>query len=71
MERIDDDRRPWVFESTITDPTGLKVHVTVTAPPTADWDNSLECAELAQMGAATTVRHIRKNRKADQERCPF
>lgn len=71
MDRIDDDRAPWRMESTITDPTGLKVHVTVTVPPAADWVNSLECAELAQMGAAQTMRHIRKNRKADQERCPF
>ncbi len=71
MEPDEYGRTPWVHEATITDPTGLGVSVTVTIPPAANWGNSLESLEIAQMQAATAMKHIRKIREDDQKRCPF
>jgi hypothetical protein len=62
---------PWVYESTITDPTGLKVHVKVTVPGTAFYFDSGECGEVVQMAATRAMTQITASRKAEQERCPF
>jgi hypothetical protein len=64
-------RTPWVHEATITDPTGLGVSVTVTIPSAANWDDSLEALEIAQMQAATAMKHLTKIRMESLERCPF
>jgi hypothetical protein len=74
MNRYEDEHgcpRPWVHEATITDPSGLRVQVTVTIPPAADWDQSLEALEIAQMQAAAAAKHLRATRKEYQERAPF
>jgi hypothetical protein len=70
---MEDDygRRPWVYEATITDPTGLQVHVTATVPAGAEWDDAKECGEFAQMAAERAMQGARKSRKTEQERCPF
>lgn len=63
---------PWVYEATITDPTGLRVTVTVTVPPRAAWgDRTLESAEIAQMNAAHCMTQLAAIRKTEQERPPF
>ena len=67
----DEYRPPWVFEATSTDPTGLRVHVTVTVPPGAAWEDVGECGEIAQMTASKAIAQARSNRKNCQERCPF
>ncbi|GAA2696368.1 hypothetical protein [Actinoplanes palleronii] len=71
LERDEYGRTPWVHEATITDPTGLHVQVSVVIPPAADWDESTESLEIAQMQAVAAMKHIRKIRKERQERCPF
>lgn len=71
MEPDEYGRTPWVHEATITDPTGLSVSVTVSIPPAANWGDSLESLEIAQMQAATAMKHLTKTRKESLERCPF
>lgn len=62
---------PWIFEATVSDPTRLRVHVAVTVPPSASWEDVGECSEIAQMTASRAIAHARQNRKNCQERCPF
>lgn len=64
-------RVPWLHEAAITDPTGLKVTVTVTVPVDADWDHSEECSEYAQMAAIRAIKQITKNRKDHYDKVPF
>jgi hypothetical protein len=64
-------RTPWVHEATITDPIGLSVSVTVSIPPAANWDESLEALEIAQMQAAAAMKHLTKVRQLHNERVPF
>ena len=64
-------RRPWVHEATVTDPTGLRVHVTATVPAGAWWEDATVCGGLTSMAAEQAMRHMRKSRKTEQERCPF
>ncbi len=47
------------------------VSVTVTIPPAANWDDSLESLEIAQMQAAAAMKHLTKVRQLSLERCPF
>lgn len=62
---------PWVHEAIITDPTGLRVHVTVTVPPRASWRTDGETTEIAQMAATRAMTQLNKMRKTEQERPPF
>lgn len=66
------NKRPWVLESVSTDPTGLRVQVIVTVPPSAAWGvDTSEAAEFAQMTASRAITQIIASRKTQQERCPF
>lgn len=63
---------PWVYESTLTDPNGIKVQVIVTVSPVGHYGtNTDECGEVAQMTATTAMRHIRTNRQEHFEKAPF
>lgn len=62
---------PWVHEAIVTDPTGLRVHVTVTVPPTASWKTDHETTEIAQMTATRAMTQLTTMRKTEQDRCPF
>lgn len=50
----------WIYESTVTDPNGVRVRTTITVP-TGTFDDPDDCGELAQMGATHTARLIAKN----------
>ncbi len=62
---------PWLHEAIITDPTGLRVHVTVTVPPRAAWRTDGESTEIAQMTAGRAMTQLTQMRKTEQERPPF
>lgn len=57
----------WTFESTITAPDNVRVHVTITVPVERTWNDFRETAELAQMAAGNAMRMV----NTSQERCPF
>ncbi|ALG07632.1 hypothetical protein H4W33_010490 [Kibdelosporangium phytohabitans] len=57
----------WTFESTITDPNGVRVTVTVSVPLERAWKDVGESAELAQMAASRAQAMLRDSR----ERAPF
>lgn len=63
--------RPWVYEAAVTDPTGLRVHVTTVVPTRARWNDANECGEFAAMAAEQAMRNAQKSRKTEQERPPF
>lgn len=71
MDEDEYGRRPWVYEAIVTDPTGLRVHVTATVPARSMWHDAKECGELTSMAAEQAMRHVQKSRKTEQERCPF
>lgn len=66
-------RTPWLMESTITDPSGIRVHVTIAVPPGKAWDDKAvgDCTEIAQMHAAGAMTHINKCRQIAAEKVPF
>jgi hypothetical protein len=57
----------WAFESTITAPDGVRVHVTVTVPSERVWKDMPETAELAQMAASRGMKMVQDS----QTRAPF
>ncbi len=63
--------RPWVYEAAVTDPTGLRIHVTAIVPRRADWKDAKECGEFTAMAAEQAMRAAQKSRKTEQERPPF
>ncbi|WP_327029736.1 hypothetical protein OG989_04220 [Micromonospora sp. NBC_01740] len=58
---------PYVFESTVTQPDGIRVHVSISVPPDAAWKDTPETAEVAQMTASRALAQI----NASKERVPF
>jgi hypothetical protein len=64
-------RTPWRFQTTVTDPSGIRTTVTVTVPLRVAWDDVQECGELAQMGASQTAARIAKNRTDFRDEAPF
>ena len=58
----------WTFDSTVTDPGGVRVTTTITVPADAAWADVRECGELAQMGSHVTVGHVMKSRTSSNER---
>jgi hypothetical protein len=64
-------RTPWRFETTVTDPSGIRTTVTITVPLRVAWGDVPECGELAQMGASQTAARVAKNRTEFNEECPF
>lgn len=66
-------RTPWVHKGAITDPNGIHVEVTVTVPAGQVWDDRAvgDCTEIAQMTAATAMKHIQKIRDDHYNKVPF
>jgi hypothetical protein len=66
-------RTPWLLEAATTDPTGVRVHVTVTVPAGHVWDDKAigECAEIAQMTATRASNQISDSRLAAADKVPF
>ena len=62
----------WTFESTATNPNGVRITTTITVPVDAEWNDVRECGELAQMGSHLTLGHVLKSiaRSAENE-VPF
>lgn len=58
----------WTFESTVTDPNGIRVTAVITVPAEVAWTSVMECSELSQMGAAQTAGRVLKTM---QEEPPF
>lgn len=58
---------PWVFESTATQPDGIRVQVSISIPPGAAWKDVGETAEIAQMTASRAMTQIH----TCKERPPF
>jgi hypothetical protein len=72
MEEEDEyGRTPWRYESTVTDPSGVRVTTTITVPIRVAWADVQECGELAQMGASQTAARVQKNAMASNEKVPF
>jgi hypothetical protein len=73
MEEDEFGRRPWQIEAAITDPHGIRVEVAVSLPPGQVWDDKAvgDCTEIAQMGAATAMKHIQKIRHDHYNKVPF
>ncbi|MFE7868816.1 hypothetical protein ACFUYE_00490 [Micromonospora humida] len=66
----DDDGRPiepYVFESTVTQPDGIRVQVVITVPSRAAWSDVRETAEIAQMATNHALTQIDRCK----ERVPF
>jgi len=61
----------WTFETTITDPSGVRITTTVTVPADVAWSDVAECAELTQMGASQTATRVNKSAIASNEKVPF
>lgn len=58
---------PYVFETTTTQPDGIRVQVVITVPPGAAWKDVPEAAEIAQAHATLTLAQI----NTLKERAPF
>ena len=58
---------PWVFESTVTQPDGIRVQVVITVPIGTAWKDVGETAEIAQMTATRALSQI----TTCKERPPF
>ncbi|MEV4767765.1 hypothetical protein [Micromonospora humida] len=58
---------PWVFESAVTQPDGIRVQVVITVPPDAAWGDVRETAEIAQMATNHALTQIDRCK----ERVPF
>lgn len=52
--------RAWTFESAITNPDGIRTHVTVTVPDAEAWSDIYEAAEVATINAQRAQQDIAK-----------
>lgn len=66
-------RPPWLIESAITSPNGIRAQVTVALPAGEVWDERAigDCTEIAQMTAATAMKHVQKIRDDHYSKVPF
>ena len=62
---------PYVFESTYTQPDGIRVQVVITIPAGEWWKDVQEAGEIAQMTASRALTQINAQIKASNERVPF
>ncbi|MGA4726267.1 hypothetical protein ACPB67_02505 [Micromonospora taraxaci] len=63
--------KPYVFESTYSQPDGIRVQVVITIPAETFWQDVQEAGEVAQMTASRALTQINGQIKAAQERVPF
>lgn len=73
MDEDEYGRPPWRMESAITDPNGIRVEVAISVRAGQNWDDKAvgDCTEIAQMTAATAMKHIEKCRQIAAEKVPF
>jgi hypothetical protein len=62
---------PYIFDARISDPTGLRIDVTITVPEPATWPDVGDAAEIAQMAASRGLAQTRQARSNYYERPPF
>jgi len=58
----------WTFETTITNPSGVRVTTVITVPDEAAWPSVQECGDVAQLAVSQTAARVLK---AMQEEPPF
>jgi hypothetical protein len=73
MEQDEYGRTPWLIETTVIEPSGIRVHVAVSIPIGQVWDDKAigDATEVAQMHAAGAIKQINECRRIAADKVPF
>ena len=62
---------PHVFQASETDPSGIRVNVTIVVPAAPAWRDVREVAELAQMAASGAMGQVHRSRGGPARKTPM